>query len=276
MTLMPGLRLFAGSDDGERFLADGAMGTELMKRGVTAHRILAANLEHPEWVREMHAAYLQAGAQVITANTFGIPVGDEFEDAVRAGIEIAESAATESEREIWVWASFAPQTVIEQRSALARLGSVLPKILLVETCVSLLEAIQAIIVLRELKGHIKAVTCHFRADGTLPDGTTAPDTFETLCMYGASIRGANCGASASAFPSLAKQWPKFMPGLRLFQPSAGIPAQNERGEWVYPVEPEQWAEIGMQLFDAGVNIVGGCCGTTPAHIAALAERVSGC
>ena len=73
MTLMPGLRLFAGSDDGERFLADGAMGTELMKRGVTAHRILAANLEHPEWVREMHAAYLQAGAQVITANTFGIP-----------------------------------------------------------------------------------------------------------------------------------------------------------------------------------------------------------
>ncbi len=269
MTLMTGVELLKRVRDGARFVADGAMGTELMKRGVPSNRILAANLERPELVREIHDAYLQAGAQIITANTFGIPAGDEFEDAVRAGVEIATQAAQSSSAEIGVWASFAPQTVITQAGALNRCAEILPDALLLETCATKAETIQAVEILRECQPTVLAATFTVSEVGQLSDWTSLIRAASVAVRGGANIVGVNCVGRDIPIGYMMGVLKRGTGVPVIAQPSAGIPTQNDAGEWVYPWSASKWAFANCRLFWDNAAIVGGCCGTTPEYIAGL-------
>ena len=108
----------------------------------------------------------------------------------------------------------------------------------------------------------------------MPDGTKAAVAAEKLVDAGADIVGANCGDNPTAFPALAEIMRKATDTPLLFQPSAGLPNWTFEAFANYPFPAKDWAKIGERLFDAGVNIIGGCCGTTPAHIAALSRRMN--
>ena len=274
MSLLTGHELLQRLKQGERFIADGAMGTELIKRGVPMNRIVHANLEFPALVRRLHHEYIQAGSQIITANTFGVLPGEETTTLFNTGMKHAVLETKSVARDVGLWVSLTAKTLLSTKEY----GRLFPSSwcvgVLVETCVSLEEVYSLVEVLEERRPGLVAVTCHFRANGTLPDGTSPGMLAYRLNRLPLDIIGANCGDTPESFVPIAEQMRRVTSKPLLFQPSAGLPTQNESGAWVYPVGPEKWAEVGMQLFAAGVNIVGGCCGTTPAHIAALAARMA--
>jgi 5-methyltetrahydrofolate--homocysteine methyltransferase len=300
---------------GERFLADGGIGTELMRRGIAPDSILRANIERPEVVRSVHRDYLSAGAQILTANTFGVGAGASWGRCVRAGWELAVAAAQESGTEVFVWLSLAPGDLPRETETLRALADTPrgPDALLLETNTSLSEALAATKTAGTLRPELLAVTCHFRADGQMPDGTTPEEAACALSAAGAHILGGNCGDTPEALIGVAERMravtrlvrvnlqragydvvPAEMP--LLFQPNAGLaaslpaslpanlaaslpaglPKRDAPGDRTHPVGPEAFAEVAARLLVVGANIVGGCCGTTPAHVAAMREKGIGC
>jgi 5-methyltetrahydrofolate--homocysteine methyltransferase len=273
MSFLSRYELCTRLQNGERFLADGAMGTELMRRGVPMNALLTANRDNPQTVLDVHAAYIRAGAQFIAANTFGDYPEREGGALFRAGEINAGDSAIIAETKVYFSVSLTAKMLLDTAHGI-RFDAVFPLAgVLIETCVSLSEALSALYLARLRLETLTAVTCHFRANGLMPDGTTPEDAARILHDAGAAFVGANCGDTPESFVPIAERMRSVTDAPLLFQPSAGLPTQNERGEWIYPYGPEAWADIAMQIFDAGASIVGGCCGTTPAHIAALAERM---
>ncbi len=263
---------------GERLIADGGMGTELIRYGVAPEDVLQANLGLPDAIRSIHDRYLAAGADILTTNTFGLRTGGNWASNLRAGLNIGIHALRESEQRGNLWLSLVPSVVPPERETLHFVATHAPHwsgIVLIETCTSLQEALAATRALRDLP-HLEllAVTCHFHADGRMPDATLPETAARELANAGACIVGANCGERPEAFVEIASRMRAVTDAPLLFQPSAGLPSQDGDGHWVYPITELEFAEVGGQLFSAGANIVGGCCGTTPAHIAALRAAMS--
>src|SRR5205085_3866933 len=100
-----------------------------------------------------------------------------------------------------------------------------------------------------------------RSDGCIPDGATPETAALALVQSGADIVGGNCGETPETFIEVAQRMRAVTDAPLLFQPSAGLPSRSEEGAWVYPVGPGSFAEVAARLFAAGVDIVGGCCGT---------------
>lgn len=271
MSFVPARVLLERLRSGERWLADGGMGSELIRYGVAPEEVLAANVGLPEEVRSIHRRYLAAGARILTSNTFGLRTGD-WNRNLRAGLELAFSAARESEEEIACWMSLVPALVPVEKETLRFLADHAlhwPGALLIETCASLREAVAAAQAARDLPLELRAVTCHFRADGRMPDGTTPEEAARALTEAGADVVGGNCGETPGAFLEVAARMRAVTEAPLLFQPSAGLPTLDAQGHRSYPVSDSEFADVGKSLFAAGANLVGGCCGTTPAHIAAL-------
>jgi 5-methyltetrahydrofolate--homocysteine methyltransferase len=259
---------------GRRLLSDGAVGTELIRRGVVPEEMLSANVTIPDVVQATHAAYAAVGADILTANTFGIEETARLQEQQQAGIQRAFLAAMESDGHHGVWFTLRPETLLRQTDVVrhVRRGAFNPDMLLLETCVNLSVAEEAVAVALLLTPKLLAVTCHFRDDGRMPDGTTPEAVAEKLIAAGAHVIGANCGETPENFPDIAAKMRAVTASPLLFQPSAGLPTQNAGGAWEYPIGPEPFAEIARQLYAAGANIVGGCCGTTPDYIAAAHRR----
>jgi 5-methyltetrahydrofolate--homocysteine methyltransferase len=258
--------------EGERLIADGGMGSELIRKGVPPEDTLRANLHHSEVVREIHRSYLAAGADILTANTFGLREADVWADAICAGAAMAVQEADLDPHDVGIWLSFPGSVLPREMETLHLLKSEAlywSRAILIETCVSLPQAIEAVLAAKLLEPELLAVTCHFRADGLLPDGTTPEASAQALVQAGADIVGGNCGDTPETFIEIAARMRQVTDAPLLFQPNAGLPTPTPGGEWVYPVGPDLFAEIADCLFQAGVNIVGGCCGTTPQHIQAL-------
>ncbi|HZO89697.1 MAG TPA: homocysteine S-methyltransferase family protein [Chthonomonadaceae bacterium] len=275
MPLQPARELRERLRAGERFLADGGMGSELIRYGVAPEDTLRANIGLPEAVRAIHDRYLRAGACILTCNTFGLRTGDDWAQALRAGIGLGVCAARESPQDVGVWVSLVPGLVQAERETLRFLAEHVPHwpgALLIETCTGLETALAAAQAARELPLDLLAVTCHFGAHGRMPDGTTPEEAARALRKAGADVVGGNCGETPAAFVEIAARMRAATDAPLLLQPSAGLPVSDAQGRWVYPVGPEEYARIAGQLFAAGANIVGGCCGTTPAHIAAAAAH----
>jgi 5-methyltetrahydrofolate--homocysteine methyltransferase len=262
---------------GERLVADGAMGSELIRSGIAPEEVLQANLSQPETVRAIHDHYLAAGAAILTANTFGLRTEADWPGVLRGGLQLSVGAVRASHCEASVWASFVADIVhseIETLRFVAAHEAYWPDALLIETCTSLDAALTATRLARALPISLLAVTCHFRADALMPDATTPEEAARALTEAGADIVGGNCGEIPDAFIEVAARMRAVTDTPLLFQPSAGLPAQDAEGHWGYPVTAAEFAEVGMRLFAAGANIVGGCCGTTPTYIAALRQRDS--
>ncbi len=282
---------------GEVLLADGAMGTQLMARGLAGGQCPeSVNLDRPEILAEISAAYRDAGADILQANTFGGNPLRLARHALDGRTEAVNAAAVEVVRRaaggrVYVAVSIGPTGRIlkpygdtepaevaaafqRQLRAVAAAGGV--DLVIVETMTDLEEAKAAVRAAREaLPGVPVAATLTFEATKrgfrTIM-GTAVSQAVRELTGAGADITGSNCGNGIETMVRVAAEFRQCTNGPLLIQANAGLPEIVD-GAPVWPESPEFFAEKAAGLLELGVNIVGGCCGTTPEHIAALRRLI---
>lgn len=276
-------------------LADGAMGTLLFARGAAIGTCVeGANLEQPGDVARAHAEYVAAGAELITTNTFaanrlklaGHDLADRLESINRVGVRLAREAARDA---AYVAASVGPTGALlrplgpldpreafdifaEQMTALS-LGA--PDLLLLETFGDAAEALVALdAAKRTVPGLPVLVSLSVVEDGTTAAGDDLGDAFAQLQSAGADALGANCAVGPQAlFDALAPRAAAIALPFSVM-PNAGFP-ENIDGRTVYRAAPEYFAMFARDFLALGAAIVGGCCGTTPDVIKAMAREVRG-
>jgi 5-methyltetrahydrofolate--homocysteine methyltransferase len=251
-------------------IADGAMGTELMRRGAEANETLNCNRTHPDWVRDIHRSYIEAGARLLYSNTFAPPKHrDEYAD-VLAGWQILRDVCRQSKEKLWMALSLYPTTARDHPELLDALFQMenAPDLVVLETCGSLMEVKTAVDAVRQRSSAYIFATATFSHNGRMRDGTS-PGHWQASCRSSHDIfqSGMNCDVD----------W-KSTPPPCLYKPSAGLPDVPEAPieEWVeniavaleYGIRGES---EGFEWFSFDGHIIGGCCGTTPEHILALTE-----
>lgn len=275
-------------------LADGAMGTMLYAHGATFDRSLDdLNRTHPEWVAEVHRRYLEAGADLIETNTFGAnrirlernELGEATIAINQAGVELARRVAAAYFRPVWIAASVGPtgqkiiplgrlrpeeayQIFSEQIRALAEAGA---EVLILETFSDLKELEAALQAARAVCDLPVVASATFLEDGLTPLGHTPRQVAELLVAAGADVIGANCSTGPEGvlraiqeMREVVKDGPPYLSAM----PNAGWPSRLE-GRLVYPATPEYFGSYTVAFAELGVRLIGGCCGTTPEHIAAM-------
>ena len=274
---------------GELILCDGAMGTMLQAQGLPGVVMSELwNAEHPEVIRGVHRAYMEVGAQIATANTFGgnrlrmaeAGLAGRSVELTRLGITLAREVVGD---EAWVAGSVGPigqllepygpltvaaaeEAFAEQVVALAEAGA---DLILLETHYDAEEAACAI---RMAKAHTSLpVFCTFAFDarGRTMMGLRPAEAAARIQEAGGNVVGANCGAGPAAILA-ALQGMQGATNLPLMaQANAGVPRMGE-SKTVWDVTPAQMAEQARTFISLGARIIGGCCGTGPEHIAAIA------
>ena len=261
---------------------DGAMGTQLQARGLKLGALPELLcLTEPETVAAVHRAYVEAGANVVTSNTFGAnrrKLGGKAEvsEVVGAAIRLARSSGAEKVAlDIGpTGALMKPLGAMSFREAYDIFREVViagrnADIILIETMSDILEAKAALIAAKENSSLPVYVTMTFGEDGRTFLGTDPETAAVTLHALGADAVGINCSLGPAELIPLAEKMLIAVPCPIIVQPNAGLPV-IENGETRYPVGAEEFSYLMARLMDMGVSIVGGCCGTTPEHIRALA------
>lgn len=286
-------------------IIDGAMGTMLQRKGLQGNSE-SFNLTNPETIGEIHNEYIEAGADIITANSFSANsisqseynLSEKAGQMAEAAARIARKAADEAPRKIWVAGSVGPtskslslaQNINDpifrpysfdgmaeafevQIRGLVKGGV---DLLLFETCFDALNTKAALYAI----GHIpEAKDIPVMISASMSDKSGRTLTGQTMEAFYRSIQrcnplsfGLNCSLGAEEMIPLIAEVASFATCAVSCYPNAGLP--NEMGE--YDETPSQMAESVRKMALAGsVNIVGGCCGTTPEHIKAVAEAVKG-
>jgi methionine synthase I (cobalamin-dependent)/5,10-methylenetetrahydrofolate reductase len=279
-------------------VADGAMGTYLYSKGVEAGRCLEElNASRPDVVAAVHAEYVAAGARLLETNSFaanGLKLS-RFNLEGRVGELNARAARVAREAagsEAFVGGSVGPLGAVmepfgyltedearrlfrEQMTGLLEGGVDLAA---VETMSSLAEAEIALAVWRELTNLPAIVSLTVLPDGTTKFGDDVVGAFKSLVAAGADAVGLNCNLGPKeTYDIIAERVLGDPPAATWYlsvMPNAGYPA-NVGGRAVFGATPEYFGEYAPLFVELGANVVGGCCGTTPRHIAAVAEAVAG-
>jgi homocysteine S-methyltransferase len=265
---------------------DGATGTLLMERSVSRERCFEElNLVKPDLIRSVHHEYLAAGAQLLETNSFGanrhLLARHGLESQVeRINLTAATLAREAAGTRAWIAGSIGPLGLpsgaetaeaegffAEQISALLEGGV---DLLFLETFSAFAEMQMALRVAKRLSH--RPVICSFAStpEGALAGGMPLADAFHRLLSEGADIVGLNCGHGPQAMLRIVSALPADLP-LAVFA-NAGYPRFSE-GRFQYDTTPEYFARIGAELARQGAKLIGGCCGTTPSHIAALSEAL---
>lgn len=273
-------------------LADGAMGTMLHARGVAFDRCFdELNLSDPAAVAEIHRAYIEAGAQIILTNTFGANryklakhgLEEQTAEINRAGVELARRVVAASFREVFIGGDVGPLGVrlapfgrvqpeearaafAEQIAALAEAGA---DFILIETMSDLYEVEAAVQAARQTCSLPVVTSVTFTRDDRTLLGDSPEKVAQRLAAFGAEAIGVNCSGGPAQLLRLLRQMRAAAPTARLWvKPNAGWPEQVG-GRIMYPADPEYFGNYALAFCEAGASIVGGCCGTTPQHIAAM-------
>jgi 5-methyltetrahydrofolate--homocysteine methyltransferase len=275
---------------GRVLLMDGAMGTELQRAGLRPGECGELwNLTHPEKVRAIHQAYVDAGAEVLLTNTFQANpaalqrhnLAGQLGVICQVAVDLAREAAGPDR---WVLADVGPFPV-EDPDDYERLAAALAATgadgILVETCSDPSFPVRLLKAHSRLGLHIPpmlvSLTYLRDRDGRVDniDGLSPSDLAANVEKYtGIAAIGANCGRDVGV-PQIIEVVEAYhrTTHLRVFvRPNAGTPKQVE-DRWVYPHSPEYMASWLPEMLKAGVSMIGGCCGTTPAHIAAFRPLV---
>lgn len=283
--------LRADLGQGKRIVFDGAMGTVLQQRGLLpgmSPELFC--LERPDVLRGVHADYAAAGADVLTTNTFGgthfkLPAELDPVDFNRRMAEIARQAADAAGRRVFVAGSIGPtgkflkplgelgfETLVEAfREQIRGLTLGGADLLIIETQFDIAEARAAVVAARREGNLPLAVSMTYEAGTTLTGSSTAVCA-AVLANLGVDLIGMNCSAGPAEMADSAGNLLEQSPLPVLIQPNAGLP-RLEGERTVFPLGPEAFAEATAAFAEAGAQAVGGCCGTTPEHIAALVARV---
>lgn len=272
---------------------DGGMGTLLQKMGLRAGELPERrSLTHPEDIRAIHRAYLEAGCDIVTANTFGANIlkfsDEELDAVVGAAVREAKGAITDLGREGWVALDIGPtgkmlepygelsfEDAVEIFAKTARLGAKHgADLILIETINDAYEAKAALLAAKENTALPVFVSCAFGSDGKLMTGAD-PLTMVTLLEgMGADAIGANCSVGPRALAPVVDELLKYASVPVFVQPNAGMP-RVENGETVFDVSPAEFASEVAEMVKKGISGAGGCCGTTPDHIRALTALTRG-
>jgi methionine synthase / methylenetetrahydrofolate reductase(NADPH) len=268
-------------------LCDGAMGTILYSKGIFINRCYdELNLSQPDLIRGIHHEYLQAGAEIIETNTFGAnsphlarhSLADRVREINIAGAKVAREAAKSFD--VWVAGSVGPlgirieplgKTSFEEaraifREQIAALVEGGVDLVILETFGYVEELHQAFLAAREVNPKIPVVAqVTIDEDGNCLDGSTPEDFTPRLADWGAEVIGCNCSVGPVAMLDAIERMRALTSLPLAAQPNAGIPRSVE-GRNIYLCSPEYMASYARKFAAAGVKVVGGCCGTTPAHI----------
>ena len=264
-----------------RLFFDGGMGTELYKRGIKGDTALA-NLTSPEAVEEIHREYIQAGANIITANTFGAykHKHDNAAEIIKAAMAIAKRACEGQTAYIaldlgatgLMLEPYGDVSIEECRDVYltaARTGAECgADFILIETIMDLGELQAAVDAALETNLPIMA-TMSFNENGRTMYGASISDMVAALGHENIIALGMNCGFGPSAYMPLVETLVASTDKPIILQPNAGLPTLSDEGIPSYDLDPETFASLMSQAAGKGVKIFGGCCGTTPAHISAM-------
>jgi 5-methyltetrahydrofolate--homocysteine methyltransferase len=276
-------------------VCDGAMGTELQRRGLPSGSCPEEyNVMHPEVVGEILRGYLEAGADILTTNSFGAnrlrlkEYGHEsrVKEFCRRSVEIAKDV---SRGKCYVAGSLGPtgqileplgpvsqseaaEALQEQADALAEAGV---DLILIETMMSIDEAELAVQATKRISGLVVAATMSFEVGpkgARTMWGVDIPTAVNRLTAAGADIIGSNCGQGFDSMVTIVQEMRPLTQKPIIAQPNAGLP-QWVDGKPVYSETPAAIRPKVEALLRSGANIVGGCCGTTPDHIRIIREAI---
>lgn len=279
-------------------VCDGAMGTMLHGGGVSLDRSLPElNVSHPDLVRSIHRAYLGAGADVIETNTFGasrlrlgrFDLADRVSELNRAGARLAREAQRQSgSSTALVAGSISPVSPAglgyrlsprdlrdafrEQIDALAESGV---DLLVFETFGNLAELVEGVTVAKAASDRPIIAQMTFVEDGRTLGGDSPEDVATTLAGLGVAALGANCTLGPQGLLDVLVELSRWSTLPLAAQPNAGPPTLVG-GHFQYSAaDPGYFGRHARRFVELGATLVGGCCGTTPAHIAAVAQAVHG-
>lgn len=283
--------------DKEVLLADGAKSTIWFEQGLNQASYVEQNLSNPENVIKLHLDYIEAGARIIETNTFRanrlqlarFGIAHLQREINLAGVALAKEAVKRSGRKnIFIAGSVGPLGALVKpygNITLSELGFIYQEqiqilyeagvdVLIIESHPSLLEALEAVRAARTLDSRPIIAQMTFLEDGLSKFGDEPRRALEALAAADADVVGVNCGVGPH---HMYNQLVDFLKTTNLrvsVQPNAGQP-QSISGRQIYLTAPDYLEEYARLFVEAGANIIGGCCGTTPEHIQAMAKVISG-
>ena len=275
-------------------IADGAMGTVLYGKGVFINRCFdELNVSAPQIVKQVHHEYVKAGAEIIETNTFGanrirltaFGFAEKLKAINEAGVRLAREAA--GERAFVAGAigplgaqiepigplSFGEARQIFREQADALLGAGVD-LLILETFYDLSELREAIAAARQAAGPEVVLVAQVTVndDGSLRDGSSTETFTRSLNDWEVDVIGVNCSAGPKAALETIEKMMAYTSKPLSAMPNAGLPATIE-GRNIYLCSPEYMAQYSRRFLQAGVRVIGGCCGTTPEHIKEISSEV---
>ena len=269
---------------------DGGTGTILQECGLTAGELPETwNLTRPEELIAVHRAYLDAGSDIICANTFGanaLKFPQNLREIVEAGIRNAQQARREAGREnAYIALDIGPtgrllqpmgdlpfEQAVEVFGDVVRIGAAAgADLVLIETMSDSYEAKAAVLAAKENCNLPVLVTTIFDEKGKLLTGGTVDSVVAMLEGLRVDALGVNCGLGPKQMLPIVKRLTEVSSLPIIVNPNAGLP-RSENGKTVYDIDADEFADLMEQIADLGVQALGGCCGTTPVHIRKMIER----
>lgn len=276
----------------EMLICDGAMGTLLIENGLKAGELPEMwNIEHPDILYKIHKQYVDAGADIISANTFGANrlkldgTGHSVEEIITEGVNIAKKATQQADRDVYVALDMSTTGKLlepygdlpfdeaydifkQQAIAGEKAGA---DLVLLETMGDLYEIKAATLAIKENTELPLIVSMIFNEKGQLLTGADVKTAVFTLEGLGVDMIGLNCGLGPKEMLEHVKEAVKYSSTPILVNPNAGLP-ECVNGVTSYKVGAEEFSDDMEKIAKLGVYCVGGCCGTTPEHIKRTAEK----
>lgn len=299
---MADFRIFLAASIAEHIpvFFDGGMGTMIQKTGVVGYSIPEdLNFYHPEIIKDIHHQYLEAGANVLTANSFGAnPIKLEegrftTEEYITEAIKLQKESIEEYEnshpetkgKHFCSWDSgqvgkllepMGTLTFDEAYEAFKECALIAEKagadLAIIETMSDLYEVKAAVLAIQENTKLPVVTTMTFQSNLRTLTGADVLTCVTYLESLHVDVLGFNCGGSLDEDEKLADEFCRYAHLPVLSQPNAGLPVVVN-GKDVFKVEPEEFSESQLKNFAKGVSLLGGCCGTTPGHIKAVADKI---
>jgi 5-methyltetrahydrofolate--homocysteine methyltransferase len=282
---------------GDVLITDGATGTNLQKMGLPVGASAEVwVLENPDAIQSLNRAFIDAGADLILTCTFGgtktrlaaSGMADQFEAVNSKAVELTQAAAAGTD--VLVAGSIGPTgqmlapmgtlTVEDAEADFAAQARILSEsgvdLIVIETQFDLNEASAAVRAVRSVDGEIPLV-CSFSYDrGTRTMMGVGPEAMaEAIGEMGVDVLGINCGRSLDENAQALEQLRQATDKPIWFKPNAGLPEIDENGKPTYSVTPGEMGAMAHDWVAAGAQLVGGCCGTSPDHLAEIARAIKG-
>jgi methionine synthase / methylenetetrahydrofolate reductase(NADPH) len=283
-------------ESSQPLLADGAMGTFLHAHGVEhTHCFDELNLTHPARVADVHRQYIDAGAQIILTNTFGANryklskqgLESKLVEINRAAVELAKRVVSASFKDVLVAGDVGPLGVRiapygrvqpdEARDAFAQQIEVLMDsgvdLIVIETMTDVFETVEAIHAAKFVGTVPVVATMTFTRDDRTLLGDDPAKVARVLHEAGADVIGVNCSGGPAQLIRILREMRRAVPEAKFWvKPNAGWP-EHVGGRVMYAAAPEYFRDYVLEFWKAGANVIGGCCGTTPEHIAAMRKTL---